>query len=180
MRRKQEKSLSLNRTACGFTEKQDDVGPCSYTPNITITKRRSPALIKYSLPKDQGVVKRFQSYIDNAQKKNERKNLEEIGRNTTSIAGGSCSFMSKVKKEIMTFDHGIPGPGFYYTEDPARQYKGMRFAMAKKAMKLVNYNNALLVQTQHEVTPGVGTYYKKSVQYSNPTNTFQCFFYNQV
>jgi len=174
--RSQGRPISLNRTSCGFIERQDEynIGPCSYTPNITAVKRRSPALIKYSLPKDKEMVKRLQGYIDSAQRKSERKNLEEIGRNVTSTVGGSYTFMSKVKKELMTFDQDIPGPGFYHKEDSGYQCKGVKFATGKKSTKLVNYNNALLVKTQNEVYPGVGTYYKKAIQRSNPTNTFPC------
>eukprot|EP00826_Nyctotherus_ovalis_P043240 TRINITY_DN4531_c0_g2_i5.p1 TRINITY_DN4531_c0_g2~~TRINITY_DN4531_c0_g2_i5.p1 ORF type:complete len:229 (+),score=21.39 TRINITY_DN4531_c0_g2_i5:455-1141(+) len=166
---------SLNRTAYGFTNRQDEyaVGPCSYTPNITVIKRRSPALIKYSLPEDQRVAKRMQSYIDNAQRMPEQRNLEDVSKNTPTVAGGSCSFMSKVRKETAQPDQDFPGPGFYHKKC---EYlgKGATFATAKKSTKIVNYNNALIIQTHHEVSPGVGTYHKKSAKCSAPSTTFQC------
>lgn len=166
---------SLNRTAYGFTSRQDEyaVGPCSYTPNITVIKRRSPALIKYSLPEDQRVARRMQSYIDNAQRTSEQRSLEEVGKATPTLAGGSCSFVSRTRKEIAQPGQDFPGPGFYHKQC---EYlgRGTTFATAKKSTKVVNYNNALIVQTHHEVSPGVGTYHRRPAKRSAPSTTFQC------
>ena len=162
--------------------KMYNVSPFSYTPDINIIRQRSPTMTKYVVPKDKGIIKRLQGYIDGIQKAENKysascedsQELENYTKNTTNVHESYC-FKSRVKKTLSMNNDENPGPGSYYNEEsPENKKKGIStFCKAKKTTKFLNYNNVLLLQTQDEVLPDMGSYHNKSRHQFSLPKSFQ-------
>jgi len=132
--------------------KETSVGPWSYTPNITITKPRTLALIKYRTPKevDQGLVRQVQLYVEESLNSHKERNTKQrVWRNSKSskISKGLYNSKSHVKKVEEPQDTGVPGPGSYHNDCMWRSVFG-KFGRVKKNQRFINYNNSLIYQSE--------------------------------
>ncbi len=169
---------NCNRTSAGDSgpsldpdTEQVEVGPGSYSPDVSITKHKACTMPKYLPPRSlrTGPVDQIYKYI------REIKELQRAQKATgtasssrhkppSQASGGStasewCCFRSRSKKCEPAPDPGIPGPGTYASADSMGAAGRGKFGTEKRALAIINQNNTIIIRTRETELPGVGQYF---------------------